>query len=330
MFLGIDTSAYTTSLAIVDKECNLIFDQRLLLQVPMGEQGLRQSTALFYHLQNLPLLIKEVFAEFKPSELCAIAVSSQPRPTADSYMPVFLAGLQIAECLAVALGVPLVKTTHQEGHLTAGLWSVGKLELKDFLAVHLSGGTSDILLVRKKQEKQRKFAVEVLGSSLDLHAGQLVDRVGVALGLPFPAGPALEQLAKQAVSIKELTSEKRDNIIIKSAVKGFDLSFSGAETAAKRYLAAQTPKPLIARAVEHCLATSLEKVLRKAIRETGIRDVLLVGGVAANNYLRSRLQQRLEHPAVGARLYYPQGKYCSDNAVGVSIIAQSTMQDSNI
>jgi len=321
LFLGIDTSAYTTSVAVVDSGGGLQSDNRIVLPVPEGEQGLKQSTALFYHLQNLPELMRKTMAEVNPREIRALAVSSQPRPCPGSYMPVFLAGRHLAESLAAALQVPLLLTTHQEGHLAAGLWSANALELKNFLAVHLSGGTSEVLLVEAAPGPALEFKIEILGSSLDLHAGQLIDRVGVAMGLPFPAGPALESLARQAAGDEE--NKNREKPVIKSSVRGYNMSFSGAETAARKLLAQGVPAPEVARAVEHCLATTLEKVLRRAVVESGLKDILIVGGVAANSYIRQRLQQRLEHPAVGARLIFPQSRFSGDNAVGVSVIARS-------
>jgi len=325
MFLGIDTSAYTTSLAVVDDNGSLLYDRRLLLEVPKGEQGLRQSKALFYHLQNLPKLTKEVFNQFRSESFKALAVSVQPRPGTESYMPVFLAGRQLAESLAAVLQIPLGQTTHQEGHLAAGLWSAGCFHLYRFLAVHLSGGTTDIMLVENDWRDILRFQIELLGTSADLHAGQFVDRIGVAMGLPFPAGPALEQLAQSGRAAGGNCSQG-PAVVIKSAVKGYNMSFSGAEAAALRLLARNVAREKVAGAVEQCLAISLEKVLRRAVEETGIKDILLVGGVAANGYLRQRLSKRLEHPAVGAKLYFPHKAYSSDNAVGVSIIARSMMQ----
>jgi len=322
LYLGIDTSAYTTSVAVVDSAGRLLSDKRLVLPVPEGDQGLKQSTALFYHMQNLPNLVREVAAQVDLRQLRALAASGKPRPSENSYMPVFLAGLQLAESIAAVMKIPLIKTTHQEGHLAAGLWSAGCLELARFLAVHFSGGTSEILLVEREPGHELQYRIEILGGSEDLAAGQFIDRVGVAMGLPLTAGPGLERLAREQ---EEENGEIRGagRVVLKSSVRGLRMSFSGAETAAKRLLAQNTPRAEVARAVEHCLATTLEKVLRRAALDTGIKDILVVGGVAANSYLRRRLKHRLEHPAIGAHLIYPHTAYSSDNAVGASIIARS-------
>ncbi|MGI6587797.1 MAG: O-sialoglycoprotein endopeptidase [Peptococcia bacterium] len=317
MFLGIDTSCYTTSLAVVDERKKLLAEKRIILPVSMGKQGLRQSTALFYHLQNLPQASQKLFSVLNGREIKAIAVSARPLPRENSYLPVFVAGLSIAESLSVVWDIPLIKTSHQEGHIMAGIWACKEHPGKEFLALHLSGGTTELLLVQEKQQHPLKYESKVLGASQDLHAGQLVDRVGVALGLPFPAGRHFEKLAAKV--------ENKTEVKIPSAVQGYKISFSGAETQAKKFLKQGISPQEIARAVEDCLAVTVEKVVRRAIEETGVQKVLFVGGVMANTHLRQRLRKRLEHPAVNAQLYFPQPEFNSDNAVGVSLIARSAI-----
>lgn len=288
---------------------HLLAEHRRLLTVPQGERGLQQSRAVFQHVQNIAGVFQAVEPGLRDVELVAVAASTKPRPVDGSYMPVFTVSEAFGRVLASTLGVPFWGTTHQEGHLLAGLWS-GKAGLPPaFLAVHLSGGTSELLHVTVKPG-EAKLAIEILGATKDLHAGQFIDRVGVALGLPFPAGPHLEKLARQA--------QGRD-IIIPSSVKGYSFSFSGSETCAQRLIAQGLPRESIARAVENCIAKTLEKVLRRAVEDTGIKTVLIVGGVAANRYLRARLTHRLGHPAVGAQLVFAEPDLSTDNSVGVAL-----------
>lgn len=311
VFLGIDTSAYTTSLAAVDENLQILADERMLLKVEQGKRGLRQSEALFLHIKNLPQLVGRLDpALYK--QTCALAVSTQPRNQEGSYMPVFLAGSSLAESLAAFAEVPIYKVSHQEGHIMAGLQ--GSLELLDqprFLAVHFSGGTSDILLVENSQPGY--FSIHSLSSSRDIHAGQLVDRVGVAMGLPFPAGAALEQLARQGDDQKEA--------VIPAAVNEEGFSFSGAETRALQILSAGISKENVAAAVLGVIAKTLEKVLRRYIGQLEIKDVLLAGGVMANRLIAQRLRRRLQHPAVGGRLYFAPPGLSTDNAVGTAMLA---------
>jgi len=310
LYLGLDTSAYTTSLALVDEKDRIVLDKRSLLEVKPGERGLRQSEALFMHLKNLPRLFAELPSEFS-SQVKALAVSATPRSATDSYMPVFLAGLAQAEVLSSFSTLPLFKVSHQEGHIMAGMRGVKELLLhKAFMAAHFSGGTSEVLGVERGRESF--FNVAVLAEGHDLHAGQLVDRIGVAMGLEFPSGRLMEDLAVQA----------GDNpSAIPSSVDESGFSFSGPEAAAVRLLQQGTGHPEVAFAVLRVIANTLEKILLQCHTRTGIRDVLLVGGVMANRLIRERLQQRLEHPSVGLKLYFADPHLASDNAVGVAMLA---------
>ena len=192
MILGIDTSNYTTSAAVLDGEA--LTQQKQLLEVRPGERGLRQSDALFQHTRNLPLL----FDKLPPmDEVTAVGVSTRPRNVEGSYMPCFLAGISAATAAAKAAGCPLYTTSHQVGHILAALYGAGALEMirASFVAFHVSGGTTEALLV--EPHKEELISARCVAASSDLKAGQLIDRTGVRLGLQFPCGPALEQLALQ-------------------------------------------------------------------------------------------------------------------------------------
>ncbi|KKM11778.1 hypothetical protein SY88_06970 [Clostridiales bacterium PH28_bin88] len=311
VILGLDTSCYTTSVALVDQEGSLLADYRQLLAVPHGEKGLQQAAMIFQHLKNLPRQWEAMGREYHLRQVVGVSASTRPRPVAGSYMPVFTVSEGQGRILAATLGVPFFPTSHQEGHIMAGLWSSRTSLPGRFWVVHLSGGTSELLLVSRQANEEVLFASQLVGGTTDLHAGQMVDRVGVTLGLPFPAGPHLEKMARAG----EGTSLR-----IPSAVRGYQFSFSGPESHARRLIASGAEPAEVARAVELCVATTLEKVLRKAIGEHGVRDVLVVGGVAANEFIRRRLQERLAARPVSARLYFADPKYSADNAVGVALI----------
>lgn len=317
VYLGLDTSAYTTSLAAVDGQGRLRGDERLLLKVPAGERGLRQSAAVFQHLQQLPDLLAGLLKETGAHAVAAVAASCRPRHQSGSYMPVFKVSEGFGKALASALQVPFFTTDHQTGHLLAGLWSAGCPDLADFLAVHISGGTTELLQVSKSPRREEMLTIILLAGTDDLHAGQFVDRVGVALGLPFPAGPHLEKLAAEAGA---------GPVTIPASVRDGRVSFSGPEACAQRLLAGGAAPAEVAAAVQRCLASTLEKMIRPALARQTSPDVLLVGGVAANGYLRQRLRARLEHRAVGARLHFAAPAYASDNAVGVALAAKQAAQ----
>ena len=301
--IGIDTSCYTTSVACTDGK-SIVFSKGTMLSVAFGDRGLRQSEGLFQHVRQLPPMLAELLSTIDRDRICCVSVSAAPTAKPDSYMPVFLAGLGQAETIAATLGVPLIRTDHQSGHIRAALY--GNEELLDrgrFFAVHISGGTTDLLLVEPHRDVP--YRIETIGFSNDLHAGQFVDRVGVALGLPFPAGKHLEALAEQA---------EQKNVKLASAVKGTECSFSGAESAAQRLLHT-VPDAELAYGVYDCLARTLVKLFENAKREHGDLPVLVCGGVASSELLRTMLKKKFS-----GKLYFGKPEFSSDNAVGVALI----------
>ncbi len=305
LFLGLDTSAYTTSLALVDGSEKLIWDRRLPLPVKEGQLGLRQSEAVFEHLRNLTRLKIDVEEELDRSLMAAVAASARPRPVEDSYMPVFKVSEALGSFLSQTMGLKLFPSTHQEGHIMAGLWSSG-LKGGPYLTVHLSGGTTDLISVT--EEMPGFLKLQTAGSSADLHAGQFVDRVGLALGLPFPAGPALEKLARRG---------KTGAIMLPVAVNGAIISFSGPASHAERLLEKGALKEDLARAVELCIAESLEAALNELWSKNYYRGLLMVGGVAANSFINSYLRQKFP----GRAIYFARPEYAADNAVGLAVLA---------
>lgn len=307
--LGIDTSCYTTSIALCDGQGRLILDLRRPLSVPERQTGLRQSEAVFAHIRHLPELLTEarqtLGAEFGFS---AIAYSAQPRPEPGSYMPVFIAGVSAARQLAAVLDVPLFATSHQEGHIAAALASCRLDWREPFLALHLSGGTGELLSVSPCADG---YALKIIGNC-DLPPGQFVDRVGVALGLPFPAGPELEILAQTAVG---------KDFRLSGATSGLNISFSGPESAAQRAIRAGVDRAQIAAAVLDNIASSLAKVIRRARQETGCQRLLLAGGVAANQ----RITRRLQDPDT----VFSRPHFASDNAFGTALLGLRHFQENH-
>lgn len=313
--LGIDTSAYTTSLALANGNHELVADERMVLKVNEGQRGLRQSEALFQHIKNLPGLFARI-SQSGDHNIAGVAVSAFPRNIPGSYMPVFMAGLSQARSLSFLNNIPCYETSHQEGHIMAGVYGNQELLQRDsFLAVHFSGGTSEVL--RVKAGEKSFFNIDLILSGSDLHAGQLVDRVGVAMGLPFPSGRSLEQLARQA---------DRADISIPSSVSSTGFSFSGAENKALNYIKQGYPHEHIALALFKMIANTVKKIMLSEYEQSGIKDVLLVGGVMANGIIRERLLKRLEHPAVGMKLYFAAPALSTDNAAGVALLGSYLAQ----
>ena len=290
--LGLDTSNYRTSVAVVSEEGRVLLNYRELLPVPAGERGLRQSEAVFAHIRQLSAAEKAL-RQITEGPVAAVAASTAPRDGADSYMPVFMAGASFGRLTAAALGVPFIGTTHQE-------------KTGEYLALHLSGGTTDLLEVREESVIQ-------IGGSLDLHAGQLVDRAGVAMGLAFPAGPELEKMAAGGTS---------SGLLGCSMSKG-DLfcHFSGAESQVQRWIAERNiPHENIALEIYDLLARTVSRMICAGAEKSGFRQVLVTGGVASSPLFRQMLLRRIRTRHQPPRIVFGQPELSGDNAVGVALI----------
>ncbi|MBR5520335.1 MAG: peptidase M22 [Clostridia bacterium] len=303
-YIGLDTSNYTTSVAALQAETEALWQFKQLLPVKEGELGLRQSDAVFHHVRQLPDLTERL-CKAMPSldNIGAIGVSDRPQEAEGSYMPCFLVGVGAARQLAAATARPLHVFTHQQGHVAAALYGSQSTDLfeKTFLAFHVSGGTTDALLV--KPHADTVISCEVVASSLDLKAGQLVDRVGGMLGLPFPAGPALDKLAQTAVS-----SQK-----VKPVLKDENAHFSGVENQCRELLRKGIPHEEIALFCLRYIQVALEEMTARLLQKHGDMPVVYAGGVMSNTLIRAALSARF-----GGRFAPPE--FSSDNAVGIAVL----------
>ena len=303
--IGLDTSCYTTSAAAVTTDGRVVASCRRLLPVAAGERGLRQSEAVFIHVRQLPEMLEALGAQIGGCRIVAVCASSRPRDEESSYMPVFHVGDAQARGLAAMLGVPCFASTHQRGHIAAATVDSGVMP-GDLLALHLSGGTTELLSLRGE-------ALTLLGGSLDLHAGQLVDRAGVALGLPFPAGPHLEALARRGRAEARLPASLAENDL--------RCHFSGAESQIQRWIAQKAlPPEDVAMEVYDLLARTVARIIAAGARRTGIRQALVAGGVASSALFREELRKRLAQRDRHLRLCFGRPEYSGDNAVGAALI----------
>ncbi len=305
--LGIDTSNYTTSAALFDPAAGRVTQQKRLLPAKPGELGLRQSDALFHHTVQLPVMLEDLLGEAaQGAQIRAVGVSDRPRSAEGSYMPCFLAGAAVAGGIAAALGVPLRRHSHQEGHLMAALFSAGRLAWCDspFLAFHLSGGTTECLLVRPGQGDVT-FDAQCIGGSGDLKAGQLVDRIGVACGLQFPAGAALDTLALRGALPRQT----------RPSLNGMQCSFSGLENQCRALLAQGCAPADTALFCLESIAAAVEGIAEGAREQYGALPLLFAGGVACSEVLRRRLRKRFPEAVFAAPAF------SADNAAGIAILA---------
>ena len=304
IIIGIDTSNYTSSVSLLTLDRRLLANIKRPLPVKPGECGLRQSDAVFAHVKNIPECMKEAREILAGRTVCAVAVSERPRNIDLSYMPCFLTGLAVAESIGASLGVPVFRFSHQCGHIAAALYSSGSLDLigSDFCAFHVSGGTTDVLSVHPAENG---FLAECVGESDDLHAGQAIDRIGVAMGLSFPAGRELEALA--------LINQNRF-IKRKPKIKDMKISLSGLENLALKLYRETNDKALVAAFTLDYLYEGLSMLADEYIKRYGKQKIVFSGGVMSNSILKERLSKKY-----GAAFATPE--LSADNAVGVAVLA---------
>lgn len=302
-FLGIDTSNYTTSAAVYSSDTNEILQNKKLLPVKEGECGLRQSDAVFHHVNQISEILKNLL--LNTEKITAVAVSARPRNTEGSYMPCFLTGKTAAEIITYTCKSELFYTSHQIGHIAAALYSCGRLDLinEKFIAFHVSGGTTDCILCTPDAEEI--ISTKPFSSSLDLKAGQAVDRIGLMMGLRFPCGKELEKLAEK--------SDKHYNIKIK--LKGNDCCLSGIENKCKKMLSDGVSKEDTAKYCLEFIGETISCMTQKAIENLGDLPVVYAGGVMSNKLLKNKLQDRFN-------AFFAKPEFSCDNAAGVAIIAK--------
>ena len=310
--LGIDTSNYTTSLALIGQDGEMIANLKRPLKVKTGERGLRQSDALFAHTVNIPDLMAEVSGYLEGRRIVAIGVSEKPRNVEGSYMPCFLAGLASATSMSTALNVPLYRFSHQCGHIMAALYSSESFELleKDFVAFHISGGTTELVRVTNAGGG---FKTELVGGTADLNAGQVIDRIGVYLGLPFPAGPHLEALAK--LNEKKIPRKKVSS-------KGMTVNLSGLENMAVSLYTETEDKALTAAFVFDYLGHSICTMIDAYQAEYGEGKIICAGGVMCNQIIKDMLSAKYD-------VAFAEPALSADNAVGVAVLARRAFSEKN-
>ncbi len=295
--IGFDTSNYTTSVAFYDGADGVNCSQ--LLPVKQGQLGLRQSDAVFHHTKSLPELSSRLFSLVDAGDIRAIGVSTRPRAVEGSYMPCFLVGYSHARMLAELLNVPLYEVSHQQGHVAASLWSAGRMYLMEqpHLAWHLSGGTTELLLVEPEGKNVRCTRI---GGTTDIAAGQLIDRTGQLLELPFPSGRYLDELSKTAVGTD----------LFKVKCQGTEFSLSGLQNQVEKFHTGD--KAETAAFALRCVAHAVRKATENARKAYPGLAVVFSGGVASNSLLRQEL--------CDLQPVFCEPKYSTDNAMGVAVL----------
>ncbi len=306
-FLGIDTSNYTTSVALYNSDTNRVLQKKQLLPVKTGQLGLRQSDAVFLHTKQLPILMTELL--HSPVKISAVGVSTKPRQVQGSYMPCFLAGVSVAQSVAAALNVPYFSFSHQCGHIMAALYSSDALDLADkpFIAFHISGGTTEAVYVTPHPDGG--FSAKIIAESTDLKMGQAVDRIGAMLQLPFPAGVELNKLAEAGEWLKKIPVR----------LQGKNCSVSGLQNKCQAMLEGGETAQNIARYTFEYLSVVLDKMTEQLLKEYPGLPLVFSGGVMSNTIIKKHIQTKY-----GA--YFAEPVFSSDNAAGIAILTAKTYE----
>ena len=313
IILGFDTSCYTTSIAAITLNREIILNEKIILKVKKDSKGLRQSEAVFQHVNNMGEISQLINEKLKNYNVVGVCVSTKPRPVDNSYMPVFSVGYNFAKLLSSINNCPFYETTHQENHIEASLFN-NDLENKDkFLAVHMSGGTTEILLVEKKDTN---YKIEIVGGSLDVSFGQLVDRLGVNLNYKFPCGKYIDENALKC-------REKIKNGL-KTSVKAGYMNLSGIENQINKIIN-DYDKEYLSKILLDTLVRSMYKSLIYICEKYELKEVVFGGGVSASKYIRKELNEKLKRENIKA--YFTDGEFATDNGVGCAIIGLNQMKN---
>ena len=315
--LGIETSCDETGIAVYDSDRGLLADC-LYSQVGIHASygGVIPELASRDHIRKTLPLIKEAIkdASIKASELDGVAYTAGP-----GLVGALLVGAAIGRSLAMGWGVSAIGVHHMEGHLLAPMLEPNPPAFP-FVALLVSGGHTQLV----RADGIGRY--ELLGESLDDAAGEAFDKVGKMLGLPYPGGPHLEKLAKYGKTGRYKFPRPMTNR------PGLDFSFSGLKTFVRNTIIEQSKggeldeqtRADIARAFQEAVVATIAIKCRRALEQTGLRSLIIAGGVSANIFLREELETSLEK--ITGQLFYAQLKFCTDNGAMIAYAGCQRLQ----
>jgi N6-L-threonylcarbamoyladenine synthase len=310
--LAIESSCDDTSAAVL-RDGMLLSNVTASQAVHEAYGGVVPELASRAHQQNIVPVVDQALkrAGVKKEELQAVAVTLGP-----GLMGSLLVGVQFAKGLALALGIPLIEANHLQGHILAHFIQEEGAEHKvppfPYLCLLVSGGNSQIVKVSAYNK------MEILGQTIDDAAGEAIDKCSKVMGLGYPGGPIIDRLARQG-NAKAYQFSKPN-------IAGLDYSFSGLKTSFLYFLRDEIKndpqfidhhKADLAASLERTIVEILMKKLEKAVKQTGIRDVALSGGVSANTGLRNAFKEK--ETAGKWNIYIPKFSFTTDNAAMIAI-----------
>ncbi|MFJ1474593.1 tRNA (adenosine(37)-N6)-threonylcarbamoyltransferase complex transferase subunit TsaD [Capnocytophaga cynodegmi] len=308
--LAIESSCDDTSAAVLENDkvlSNVVANQEVHKQYG----GVVPELASRAHLQNIVPVVDNALKKvgIPKEKISAIAFTQGP-----GLMGSLLVGTSFAKSLAMGLGVPLIEVNHMQGHILAHFIDEGNPKPEfPFLAMTISGGHTQIVKVNNF------FSMEILGETLDDAVGEAFDKTAKILGLPYPGGPLIDKYAKEG--------NPKAFSFSKPQTEGLNFSFSGLKTAVLYFIQKKTQENPnfiaenladICASVQHTIVEILMKKLQKAVKQTGIKQIAIGGGVSANSGIRNALLTLGEK--YGWKTYIPKFQYCTDNAAMVGIV----------
>lgn len=305
--IGLDTSNYTTSCAICSLEGKVLENYKILLPVKEGESGLRQSDAVFAHIKNFQKISEIIKEKNEMYEVKAIGYSAYPRDVKGSYMPCFMVGKTLAEMISSIFNIPVYFFSHQAGHIRAALYSSQLAPVGKFLAFHVSGGTTEIVCVTPNDAS---YDIDLIGGSIDLHMGQAIDRIGVKMGLSFPCGKQIEQLAMQ--NNKKLPP-------VRICVNGLNCNLSGLENLSTKLYDLTNDKPQVSAYVISFVAQTIIKLTENLRKQYSSLPIVYAGGVMSNKIVQSKLKEKFDN------VYFAEPEFSTDNAVGIALLTMKKL-----
>lgn len=306
--LAIESSCDDTSAAII-REGNVLSNIMATQDVHKAYGGVVPEVASRAHQANIIPVVEAAFEEAKveKSDIDAVAFTKGP-----GLMGSLIVGVTFAKAFALSYQLPLIEVNHMRAHVMAHFAEAPRPAFP-FLCLTVSGGHTQILKVFSP------FEMEVIGTTIDDAAGEAFDKTGKLLGLDYPAGPKIDQLAQQGKPIFKFTEPK---------IKDLDFSFSGLKTSILYFLKKQlrdNPDFIeenltdICASVQDRIVSILMNKLIKAADQTGYKQVAVAGGVSANSGLRTALQ--MAGKKYGWQTFIPKLEYCTDNAAMIGIVA---------
>ena len=306
IIIGIDTSCYTTSIAAISLDKKVLFNKKIMLKVKENSKGLRQSEAVFKHVNNLGKLSDEISSILKNYKVCGVCASTKPRPIQNSYMPVFTVGENFGKLFSTLNNCKFYETTHQENHIEASLFTNDIKNKNKFLSVHMSGGTMEVLLTTKND---LNYNIDIVGGSNDISFGQLIDRIGVNLGYKFPCGKYLDENA--------LNCNEKILSGLKTSVKDGYMNLSGIENQVNKIINDYS-KEYISKLLFDTICRNIIKSITYISKKYDLNEVIFAGGVSASKYISNKLKKDLSKHNIKA--YFTDAEYSTDNGVGCALI----------